>query len=222
MSELTPVNTSTPSYELLDTDPTVSVNISMKDTLSEDEEYHIDYNALRTTLHGVNAPADNSKLSIEFGSALPKSVGGMYRPEIQSIKLKHLPKSKKAQRVLQHELKHYVDMTENPITQADLTKNIIGQVSLNTFSASAIVTAGASSVETAVKLINKFKYNFTSDALETAANSYDTIQHISGPVTLGALALSGFYFFHNRELTARKAEKIDLPTVISKRQISTP
>jgi hypothetical protein len=218
MSETLPVEKPLSQYELLDTDPAVSVNLSMKNKLPQGEAFHVDYDALRKTLEAVEAPADNSGLSIEFGSDdLGIAINGSYSPSDKAVSIAHKAEPLKVQKTLQHELRHYSDIVERPVTNSENIKNFIG----STANKSGIPLSGALTLANVGLFADKFvnlnvnNYEFVNGVVNTS----EIARNIILPVQIGALALSGFYWFHNRERTARKAEKLKLPTVVSRQPI---
>jgi ABC-type uncharacterized transport system YnjBCD permease subunit len=124
------------------------------------------------------------------------------------------------QKSVQHELKHHADFIENPSTKADVGKKkmrSLGVTGTRIAIASNMALASSSAVSgrpatkdmMSPSIMNNETYEAVANVIERSANT-------SILVTLGSLAILGvFYYGNKRERTAQKAEKLDLPQVIS-------
>jgi len=211
MSETINGEKSLHTYELLETDPVVMIDLSMKDNLEKGEEFHVDYNALRETLQSVDAPEDNSALSIEFGSILDKQVNGGYDPDNVAVYISHQFKPNKTQKALQHELKHYADITKQPVSNREIGLNIVGKIANKSIipTTAAVILTHVGTFSDTLTGLSTAKYEIMDRLVNTSEIAYS----ISLPIQIGALALSSLYWFNKREITARKAEKADLQAV---------
>ncbi|MDB5163300.1 MAG: hypothetical protein JWN28_908 [Candidatus Saccharibacteria bacterium] len=212
------INPSSSQEIPLDTDPTISVNLSVKNTLKQGEKFHIDYPALRETLSAVGAPADSSSLSIEFGSKMSAGDSGGYNPGIEHARIVSRNNERLMQKSLQHELKHYADMAQNPVTQNELLRNNIGKSSIK----ASLAASGLGVLTLIGSAADSFPQSIWAnhETLEAISNTSEVGRTIIFPIILGSAALAGvLYYGQDRERTARKAEKLKLPIVASKQSI---
>lgn len=99
--------------EIQDTDPVISMDISLGKELREGEVVEVCYAALRETLDYIKAPSDSSDLTIvlEPIGEQPKhsKIYSSYTPSINTIRLTFNAKAntKFIQTCLQHEVYHY-------------------------------------------------------------------------------------------------------------------
>ena len=207
--------------EILDTDPAVSMSIDIGKDLQPGEVVDVDYEALRQTLAHTGAPTNNSRSSIHFATKMKSGVRGHHQPvSRQTVVGFNRDRQEDMQRTLQHELTHYSDIMDNPVTESENRKYAIGQVSMRLVNyllpaALTIDAASAASVVPGVKsglspsVMSEETYEATKNVIESAYFG-------SNAVLLGAVALSGaFYWANKRERLARKGGRKELPRVLS-------
>jgi hypothetical protein len=206
---------------ILDTDPAVSMDVDLGKSLQPGEVINVDFDALRKVLKETGAPKDSSDVSLDIKSPAntPKGMAGAHNPYTKETLLRFTGNESKMQGVLQHELRHYADFVETPPTDAEARKNRIGLLGAKAANLAALPTLlfTAGSIGSNVPAVEN---SATSVMSETSFNTLQTTieaGHFTSVATsLGALAVMGtFYWANKRERTARKAEKLNLPRVIS-------
>ncbi|HET8883849.1 MAG TPA: hypothetical protein VFM68_00055 [Candidatus Saccharimonadales bacterium] len=206
--------------DVIDTDPTVTFDVGVGKQLDKGQVIDIDYSALRQSLSALDAPNDNSHLSVEVWPkhALPSGVKGAYSPDTTEVVV-GMNKPADTNKSLRHELGHYADFANNPLSRKDEIENKIGQTALEIVTPAATVNIGLGATKAAMNIpgidqlvSSEFSHSpaYTA-ALEHLQSSYN----LSTALALGAAAVSGiFYYGHKRERIARKAGKQDLPPII--------
>lgn len=211
-------------YELLPTDPTVSVDLKVKRKLPKGASFEVDYPALRETIKVLDGPDDTSNLTIHYR----KSVGGfMTRGKYVSDGDDHsveirVGRPKGNQRTLQHELTHYIDISKNPTTRQEEIRAAIGGVALYTSTGITGVDLGLSLASLGTH--SEYASNFLSADTLTTVNEVLYNSNAAGICgSLGTLAVGvAFYYAHKREIIARKGGRKEAPMVTSTPEIENP
>lgn len=207
---------------ILDNDPTVSMDIDLGKRLKPGEVIDVDFNALRNVLNRTGAPYNNgdSSIFIKDSSNMQTGVNGSHNPKKKETLIKFSRSEHKMQTTLQHELRHYGDLTQNPLTKPEIAKTIAGNLANTAGVALMLPNAGftASLIATDIPQTKASLVPSTiSEATyEAMTNIIEQGQNISIVASLGAMAVSAaFYWANKREKTARNAEKLNLPYVIT-------
>lgn len=211
----------TPAVEpLLDTDPAISFDIKLKKQLKPGQIIDVDYPALRETLQLLDSPADNSDLSLTVRPkrGLGLSTYGQYSRGANHIDVT-LRGKKTTQKVTQHELRHYTDMAKNPVTTSEDTGNAIGNLAGTVIMPTTFANIGLSATKEALNVsdINQFATQSLGDEnYATLLTHLELAHNTSIATSLSAIAIQGiFYWGNKRERTARKAEKVKAPRIIT-------
>lgn len=207
--------------EILDTDPSVSLDVNIRKNLAPGETVDVNYPALRRTLHELDAPADNSNLKINFADKSNIHAEGWHSPNALETAVKFKKNNPKSmQTMLQHELGHYVDYLSNPTEENELRKYAIGQKAQKAINYLAPVNA-ATTIGVVATFVPQTKDTLSpsimsSETYDALAISIEMSQYGTAAASLGVLALGGsFYLANKRERTARKAQRKKLTQVVS-------
>lgn len=216
---------------LLPTDPAISVDLSVRRKLPKGHSFEVDYLALRETIDALGGIEDASNLNIRYRT----KVGGFMtrgryyevegNDETQEsehfIDIRYASR-KTTQRTLQHELTHYIDLSNNPSSKAEGIRAAIGGIALYTSFGitSANLAVSVTSLATRSELVGSL---VEPQALNTINETLNTLNNIGSYGSLGTLALGmAFYYAHKREITARKGGKVEAPVVTSTRVLADP
>lgn len=207
---------STPS-ELLETDPTIQVELSVKDRLKPGQVFMVDYPALRETLQSIGAPTDTSELDIVYTQDLRAL--GAFRPSTNTIFINTRSNLSTIQDSLQHEIQHYVDHTNAPTTPLEYNRSMISNITGAALTPTASVSLGV----TAASLLEYSGISTilpnSSEAIEMISSSAEQLNQVVLPFALGLIAINTVsYYLDPRERKARKTGRQSHPTVASIRK----
>lgn len=215
---------------ILDTDPAVSMDINIRKSLQPGDVIEVDYLALRQVLEATGAPEDRGDSTfvidkpLNFLQKTYKPLG-WHSPERKDTHVRLTRNTDKLQKIIQHELRHYGDLQENPRDKAEILRTIIGNYANRGIAFAtwpSLTTSGATIIDQQLPAHELVTTGFLEDQTYTAIiEQVQNVNLATSAVLLGSLALSAkFYWRSDRERIARQAEKLDLPQVISIRNTS--
>lgn len=203
--------------ELLSTDPTVVMNVELGKNLPEGQVLDVNYDALRKNFEAMGAPDDNSDLVIAVdvlhsttdGDYTSNSRG--YRTADESgplIRVEYYADNPVAtQRILQHEMRHYKDNV-----RADILLRLGTAASHRYFAILNLSGVAAAASLGAMYAAHDMTPGMYKDAIDTVAAGLG----LASPVALVGVSLTtSLYFMHPSERRAAKAERLNLPRVLS-------
>lgn len=200
--------------ELLSTDPTVVMNVELGKKLPEGQVLDVNYNALRTALDTVDAPEDNSHLTIVVEAKFPSNGEFSYyenEEQGQRISVRYDWRGITGlQESLQHEAQHYSDLSHDRLKRSTLRK--IGTVAARHTPATAALGVGALITGYGTLLGASDMGPVHQEMIELAAGGA-MISGLAAPLAIASVSM--LYSLDPHERRAQKAEKLDLPQVFS-------
>jgi hypothetical protein len=214
-------DTSLETTPLLDTDPAISFDIDFKDQLKPGQVIDVDYPALRESIQLLDGPVDNSNLSmiIRTKRGLDRNTAGFYNRKDAHIEVA-FKREKSAQKTIQHELRHYTDMIQNPVSTPEMVGNLVGNLAGSAVTPTTIGNVGLLALK---EVLHTPGLDHAASQIGMDSSNYGNIlsylefaQQTSSAISLGVIALHGvFYYGNKRERTARKAERVKAPRILT-------
>lgn len=197
-----------------DTDPIIAMDVKLKRDLNQSEVLHVDYAALRKTISTFRGPTDNSGLTVNLmhRSNMPSNIAGSFDPHNQSVEIKFRRAPAKNQKVLQHELWHYVDLTLSPATPLETGRVAVGNTLMRLTNPATVVTLGDIAIKIAALIIQQ-KGMLDPEISRAIIDS--NIGVYTGRSLFGLCAAGGLLYYTNpRECSARKRSREVLPQIV--------